>query len=61
MPKIAEVFELNGTLCVRLEGWPADEEGSISIYTEKEVEELKRSVAIAISDEALRLFPKPSR
>ena len=60
MPKIAELFEHNGALCVRLEGHPSDEEGHISIYTEKEVEALKRDVAVAVADQVLLMYPKPS-
>ncbi len=60
MPKIAEIFEHNGAMCVRLESWPADEEGHISIYTEKEVAKLKRDVALAIADQVLLMYPKPS-
>lgn len=59
MPKIAEIREIEGALWCKLEPFPM-EHGSVSIYTEHEVAQLKRSVAYNIAEEALNMYPKPS-
>lgn len=63
MPRIAELRPdlTTGDVWVRLEKGFLEEDGPISIYTEREIEHLRHGVALAIADKALELYPKPSR
>jgi hypothetical protein len=62
MPKIAELRPdlATGDVWVRLDRSYLEKDGPVSLYTEVEVEHLKRDVALAIIDQVNQLYPKPS-
>lgn len=63
MPKIAEIKEdpATGDMWLRMEKTYLITDGPILLYTNVELEHIKRDVALAIIDQILRIYPKPSR
>lgn len=57
MPQIAELREIDGQMWARI---PVNEyDGVVSLYSEAEVQKLRRDTALAIIDQIHQEYPKP--